>query len=357
MAPNLKIAIAGPRTGPLADFGKIQQLGAQKAIDDCNAKGGVNGQQVEGVFYDDVGTAIGAASVANKIVADSIKFVIGHPLSHCALPAAGIYEDAGILSISPGATSTKFSEMDLKLTFRTTGVNSAQAKTAAEYIKVKGWEKNMAVFHDSQPHGLDVANQVKYALPGTKFDDGRTQQVAVGEKDYSAQISIIHGQQIKFVFFGGYSPELGPLVRAAKERNLKLKFMASDGADSVEDVICGCQGNLDALDGLLTTGSKPYYLDEKNAKLYEAFDEEVDVARNPLTYASYAAVQVLTDGIANAKSLKSDEVAAVLRRNTFDTSIGQVEFDDAGNMKDFQFVVYEWTESSKGRTLTRHTVG
>jgi len=356
MAPNLKIAIAGPRTGPLADFGKVQQLGAQKAIDDCNAKGGVNGQQVEGVFYDDVGTAIGAASVANKIVADSIKFVIGHPLSHCALPAAGIYEDAGILSISPGATSTKFSEMDLKLAFRTTGVNSAQAKIAAEYIKAKGWEKNMAVFHDSQPYGLDVAAHVKYALPSSKFDDGRTQQVAIGEKDYSAQVTVIRDKQIEFVFFGGHSPELGPLVRAAREQNLKLKFMASDGADNVEDVINGSQGDPDFLEGLLTTGPKPYYLEEKNAKLYKAFDAEKDIACNPLTYASYAAVQVITDGIANAKSLKGDEVAAVLRSNVFDTVVGQVEFDDTGDVKDFEFTVYEWTKSSDGRTLTRRTV-
>jgi len=77
-ADTIRIALAGPVTGAVAQYGDMQFMGAQMAIDQINKKGGVNGQQVQSVVYDDACDPKQAVAVANKIVNDGVSFVVGH---------------------------------------------------------------------------------------------------------------------------------------------------------------------------------------------------------------------------------------------------------------------------------------
>ena len=90
-ADTIKIGIAGPKTGPVAEYGTMQFNGAKMAIEQINAKGGVDGKMLEAVEYDDVCEPKQAVAVANKVVNDGVKFVIGHLCSSSAQPASDIY--------------------------------------------------------------------------------------------------------------------------------------------------------------------------------------------------------------------------------------------------------------------------
>ncbi|MGB0468727.1 MAG: ABC transporter substrate-binding protein, partial [Pontibacterium sp.] len=96
-ADTLKIGIAGPVTGPVAQYGDMQKIGAMMAIEQINKAGGVNGMQLEGVIYDDACDPKQAVAVANKIVNDDIQHVIGHLCSSSTEPASDIYEEEGVL--------------------------------------------------------------------------------------------------------------------------------------------------------------------------------------------------------------------------------------------------------------------
>ena len=73
-ADTIKIALAGPVTGPVAQYGDMQRAGALMAIEQINKAGGVNGAQLEGVIYDDACDPKQAVAVANKVVNDGVKF-------------------------------------------------------------------------------------------------------------------------------------------------------------------------------------------------------------------------------------------------------------------------------------------
>ncbi|MET9607378.1 ABC transporter substrate-binding protein [Streptomyces sp. NPDC006512] len=130
MADTIKIAIAGPETGTETQYGDMQFTGVKQAIKDINARGGIDGKMVEAKEYDDGGDARQAVAVANKIVNDGVKFVIGHMASVTTQPASDIYEDEGVIMITPGATDPEITARGYRLIFRTVAVDSTQDPAA-----------------------------------------------------------------------------------------------------------------------------------------------------------------------------------------------------------------------------------
>ena len=93
MADDIKVAVVGAMSGPIAQWGDMEFNGARQAIKDINAKGGIKDDKLVGVEYDDACDPKQAVAVANKIVNDGIKYVIGHLCSSSTQPASDIYED------------------------------------------------------------------------------------------------------------------------------------------------------------------------------------------------------------------------------------------------------------------------
>src|SRR4029077_15483890 len=95
---DIMIGVAGPITGPNAAFGAQLQKGAEQAAADINAAGGINGEKIVLSIGDDVSDPKQGISVANKFVADGVKFVIGHFNSGVTIPRPEPYQESGILA-------------------------------------------------------------------------------------------------------------------------------------------------------------------------------------------------------------------------------------------------------------------
>jgi len=170
-ADTIKIGLAGPVTGAVAQYGDMQFIGAKMAIEQINKNGGVDGQQLEGVVYDDACDPKQAVAVANKIVNDEVKFVVGHLCSSSTQPASDIYEDEGILMITAASTSPDITSRGYELIFRTIGLDSLQGPTAGNFIADHIKPKNVAVIHDKQQYGEGIATAVKETLEKLKGDE------------------------------------------------------------------------------------------------------------------------------------------------------------------------------------------
>ena len=127
-ADNIKIALAGPVTGAVAQYGDMQMIGAKMAIEKINEAGGVNGNMLEGVVYDDACDPKQAVAVANKVVNDGISFVVGHLCSSSTQPASDIYEDEGVLMVTAASTSPEITTRGHQMVFRTIGLDSHQGQ-------------------------------------------------------------------------------------------------------------------------------------------------------------------------------------------------------------------------------------
>lgn len=337
-ADTIKIGIAGPKTGPVAEYGAMQFRGAKMAIEQINAKGGVDGKQLEAVEYDDVCEPKQAVAVANKVVNDGVKFVVGHLCSSSTQPASDVYEDEGIVMITPAATSPDITNRGYKMVFRTIGLDSAQGPAAGNYIADHVKPKIVAVIHDKQQYGEGIATAVKQTLEGKGVKVAVFEGINAGDKDFSSLIAKLKQANVDFVYYGGYHPELGQILRQSKEKGLNAKFMGPEGVGN--DSISQIAGN--ASEGLLVTLPKSFDQDPANQALTQAFKDKKEDPSGPFVFPSYTAVQIIAEGIKAAKSEDAGKVAEAIHAGTFKTPMGELSYDAKGDLKNFQFVVYEW---------------
>src|SRR5438309_4853047 len=133
-AAQIKFGVGGPITGPSAATGAQMKNGVDQAAADINATGGILGQKITVTYGDDASDPKQGVSVANKFAADGVKFVIGHYNSGVTIPSSEVYQENGILEITPASTNPTVTERNLWNIFRTCGRDDQQGKVAGGYI-------------------------------------------------------------------------------------------------------------------------------------------------------------------------------------------------------------------------------
>ncbi|MFT6916990.1 MAG: branched-chain amino acid transport system substrate-binding protein [Motiliproteus sp.] len=335
---EIKIALAGPVTGPVAQYGDMQFSGAKMAIEQINKAGGVNGEMLVGISYDDACDPKQATAVANKIVNDGIQLVVGHLCSSSTEPASDIYEDEGILMITAASTSPSITEKGYQLVFRTIGLDSMQGPFAAKYILNNIKPQRVAVIHDKQQYGEGLATSVKNELEKGGVEIVMFEGVTSGDKDFSALIGKMKRDDVDFVYYGGYHPELGLILRQSAEKGFDAQFMGPEGVGNPD--ITAIAG--EASEGLLVTLPDSFEKDPKNAALVAAFEANDEDPSGAFVFPAYSAVQIMADTIKAVGSVDTYAMADHMRANSFETPTGTLAFDAKGDLQDFSFVVYNW---------------
>lgn len=336
MAEDIKVAVVGAMSGPVAQWGDMEFNGARQAIKDINAKGGIKGDKLVGVEYDDACDPKQAVAVANKIVNDGIQYVIGHLCSSSTQPASDIYEDEGILMITPAATAPELTARGYKLTLRTTGLDSDQGPTAAKYILDNVKPKRIAIVHDKQQYGEGLARAVQDGLKkgnaNVVFFDG----ITAGEKDFSTLVARLKKENIDFVYYGGYHPEMGQILRQARAAGLKTQFMGPEGVANVS--LSNIAG--ESAEGLLVTKPKNYDQVPANKPIVDAIKAKKQDPSGAFVWTTYAALQSLQAGL--NQSADPAEIATWLKAHSVDTVMGPLSWDAKGDLKGFEFGVFDW---------------
>lgn len=334
---EIQVGIAGPMTGPVAQYGDMQFSGARMAIEQINANGGVDGEMLKAVEVDDVCDPEQAVTVANRLVNDGVSFVVGHLCSSSTQPASDIYEDEGILMITPASTSPEITERGYELVFRTIGLDSMQGPVAGNHL-VSLDPQRAAVIHDKQQYGEGIATAVRDTLEDADVNVVMFEGITAGDKDFSSLVTKLKQANVDYVYYGGYHPELGLILRQARQADLDATFMGPEGVGNKDiNTIAG-----DAAEGLLVTLPPSFDEKEENQALVKAFQDKGEDPSGPFVLTSYTAVQLIAEGIKQADSTDPLDVAEALREGSFQTPIGTVSYDDKGDMESFEFVVYEW---------------
>lgn len=335
-AETLKIGLAGPATGPVAQYGDMQKIGVMAAIDDINKAGGINGMMLEGVIYDDACDPKQAVAVANKIVNDGITQVVGHLCSSSTEPATDIYDEEGILMITAASTSPSITEKGYQTIFRTIGLDSLQGSMAAEYILNNAKPKRIAVIHDKQQYGEGLATAVRNILAEKGVKAAMFEGVTPGDKDFSALIAKLKKENVDFVYYGGYHPELGLILRQSAEKGFTAQFMGPEGVVNADLAkIAGA-----ASEGVLATAPKSFDQNPINETRVAAIKAKGEDPTGPFVFTAYAAVEVMTEAMKATQSTDSETLANYIHEHDFDTAIGTVKYDEKGDLTESTFLVY-----------------
>lgn len=337
-ADTVKIGIAGPITGPVAQYGEMVSSGAKMAIEQINSSGGVLGKSIEAVLYDDACDPKQAVAVANRVVNDGVKFVIGHVCSSSTQPASDVYEDENIVMISAASTAPGITSRGYQMVFRTIGTDSMQAPVAVSFIADKLKPKTVAVVHDKQQYGEGIATAVMKGLQAKGMKVSLFEGINAGDRDYSSLIAKLKQADVDFVYYGGYHPELGLILRQASEKGLKARFMGPEGVGNSE--ISAIAGS--ASKNLLVTLPKLFDEDPENKTLAESFKARNQDPSGAYVLPGYSAVQVISQAITKTGSTDPKVVAAAMHAGMFNTPIGNIGFDSKGDLTNFEFVIYQW---------------
>jgi len=336
---DIIIATAGPMTGQYASFGEQMRRGAEMAVADLNAKGGVMGQKLVLKIGDDACDPKQAVAVANKFVSEKVVFVAGHFCSGSSIPASKVYTEEGILQISPASTNPKLTEEGGPNVFRTCGRDDQQGTVAGNYLADHFKGKKIAIIHDKTAYGKGLADETKKQLNKRGVKEAMYEAYTAGEKDYSALVSKMKGAGIDVVYVGGYHTEAGLMIRQAREQGYNVQLVSGDAL--VTDEYWKITGKAGA--GTLMTFSPDPRKNPAAAGVVKKFRAQKYEPEGYTLY-TYGAIQAWAEAATKAKSTSWKKVADTLRANKFSTVLGTIGFDKKGDVTAPGYVFYVWKD-------------
>src|SRR6202023_2139806 len=125
-------------------------------------------------------------SVANKFVGDGVKYVVGPFNSGVTMPSSEVYQENGILQVTPSATNPKITERGMWNIFRTCGRDDQQGEVAGKYILAKFKGKKIAVVHDKTTYGQGLADETKKAMNAKGIKEVMYEGINKDDKDFTA---------------------------------------------------------------------------------------------------------------------------------------------------------------------------
>ncbi|MFC7331966.1 branched-chain amino acid ABC transporter substrate-binding protein [Rhodocista pekingensis] len=339
-AAETAVGLAAPLTGQLAAVGEQLRRGAEQAVADINAAGGVLGEPLRLIPLDDGGVPAQAVAVANRLATEGVALVVGHLQSGTTIPASQVYEDEGIVTITPTATSPEVTEGGRTLVFRTCGRDDQQGDIAGGWLARHFAGRRVAVVHDQTTYGKGLADATRAAMAAKGLHEVLYTSLTLGERDFTALVTRIKAANVDAVYFGGLYTEAALLVRQAREAGVTALFVSGDTLASDEfQAIAGPAG-----EGMTMTFSA-----DARAKP-EAQDLIARLRGNggepgAYTLYAYAAVQVWAKAAEKAGSTDGARVAATLRQGDYATVVGPLAFDAKGDRTSTDYVMYRWGTS------------
>ena len=339
MAQDITIAVASSMTGGEAAFGRQMRNGAELAVADLNASGGLLGKQLKLEIGDDACDPKQARSVAEKLASMKIPFVAGHYCSSSSIPASEAYAEGNVLQITPGSTNPLFTERKLWNVLRVCGRDDQQGAIAADFL-VKNYKgKNIAILHDKSTYGKGLADETKKALNKAGVQEKMFESYTKGDRDFSAIVSRLKRDNIDIVYVGGYHQEAGLLVRQMRDQGLQTTLMGGDALNDKEFAsVTGPAG----AGTLFTFGPDPR--DKPTAKAIVEKFKAKGIDPEGYTLYTYAAIQVWAQAVTKAGTTDPKKIAETIKGGAWDTVQGKLSFDIKGDIKAIDYVVYKFDD-------------
>jgi branched-chain amino acid transport system substrate-binding protein len=335
-AQVIKIGHVGPTSGAIAHLGKDNENGAKMAIEELNAKGlQIGGQAVrfELLAEDDAADPKQGVAAAQKLVDAKVNGVIGHLNSGTTIPASQLYNDAGLVQISPSATNPKYTRQGYAGAFRMVADDVHLGGTLGKYAVETLGAKTVAVIDDRTAYGQGVADEFEkgvVAAGGTVVGREFTNDKAT---DFNAILTTLKAKKPDVVFFGGMDAVAGPMLKQMKSLGINAKFMGGDGICSSElpklagdgmadeQVFCAEAGGVE--------GEQKAGMDKFRADFKAKFGADVQV------YAPYVydAVMVMANAMVAANSADPATYLPALKAITHNGVTGTISFDEKGDIK------------------------
>ena len=338
----VKIGFSSPLTGAQAAAGKDNQGGLMMAIDKLNAEGLIiDGKKVkfEALMEDDQGDPRAGVGVAQKLVDMHVKAVIGPYNSGVAIPASRVYNDAGIV-IGSVASNPKLTQQGFSYVFRVAANDSQLGGKMALYAAKELRVKKVALIDDRTAYGQGLAEEFSKVAKANGIQIVTTDFTNDKATDFTAILTKIKAVKPDAIFYGGYSPQGGPMMRQMKQLGIKALMLGGDGICAPEMGRLGGDAIVDQV--YCTQGGA--MLDKLDAGKVFAEDYQKRFHRPAETYAAsfYDGMMVIAQAMKEANSIEPKVYGPVLAKIKYKGVAGTYAFDDKHDLKQSPVTVFRF---------------
>ena len=347
-AAAIKVGLMAPITGAYASEGQDMKKIVELMAEELNKAGGINGNPVEIIVEDDGSGPLSAATAASRLVAAGVPVVIGTYGSAVTEASQDIYDEAGIVQIGTGSTAIRLTAKGMERFFRTCPRDDEQGRVAVATIKMLGFKK-IAVVHDNSAYAKGLADEIIAGIEKEKcativFNDA----IVPKERDYSAILTKLKGLNPDAIFYTGYYPEAGLLLRQMDEMKWSIPMLGGDATNNTDLVSTA---------GAAATGFRfisppmPGDIDNQMAKDFLiAYQKKYNSLPSSIwSVAAGDAFNVVVTAI-KAKGADSAAIADFLRNGMpegLDSLTGKIVFDKKGDRVGELYRLYEVSADGK----------
>lgn len=327
---TIKVAVLAPMSGQVSTFGISTNNGVQLAVEEWNAKGGINGKKIETVVADSQCSADPAVNAANKVIQeDKVKFIIGEVCSSASIPVSEIAEANQVIQISPTSTNPQVTlnkdGSTKKYVFRACFIDPFQGTVMAKFALDKGYKTAFIMFDQGNDYVRGLAEYFEKAFTEAGGQVVGKESYTKTDADFSAILTKVAESKAEVLFLPDYYPIVNLVGAQAKEKGVTAVMMGGDGWDSADL-------DLKAADGGFFSN---HYSPEDPRPIVQSwvanYQKKYNAVPDALATLGYDAANLLFAAIEKAGTDDTTKVAEALASLQYEAVSGKITFDAQHN--------------------------
>jgi branched-chain amino acid transport system substrate-binding protein len=362
---TVTVGISLPLTGADAQAALKIKQGAQMALDDANAAGGVSGYKINILVLDD-GTATAgqydpaqAATNARKMVSDSsVVAAVGPQMSGSGKAMSPILSEGDLAIITPSSTNPDITDPKFAsqyrpggkaVYFRTVTTDAYQGPNMANYFIDTLKVKAVYILDDSGAYGVGIADSFQKQAEKRGMKILGRDQLNPKEADYTTVLTKIKSMNPDGLYYGGVAQAGVKLAKQSYDILPKIVKGAGDGMHST-DLLSGA--GFPAAEGWYCTIAAPHVFDKPEVAAWaKKFQDKFGGPPEDYSVTAYDAALVILDAIkrvaASGKEVNRTNVRDAIQSAKLDTLQGEVSFDANGDVNNRIVSVFKITKDDK----------
>ena len=329
----IMIDVISPNTGALAAYGTGIVMGADLAVEEINAAGGILGREVQLIKTDDQSDPTECLNSFNSLVAKGIGLIVGSATSGCTSAITDAANEEEVCILSPTATADSITTED-DFIFRACYADSFQGAIAAAYAKQAGFDRVGIVYCAADVYSKGLFDSFSKACEEYGIEVAAAQSSAsLDVQDYTNQFAAMVNAGVEFVYAPYYYDVIGPyVVPQARAAGYTGIIMGADGYDTTPDyVVAGA--DLTAFNNVYWTNHyDPSDTSEKVSSFVKAFEAKYGSIPSAFGATGYDCVYMYKQAIEAAGSEDANAVRDALadRSAVYECVTGTFSLDESG---------------------------
>jgi branched-chain amino acid transport system substrate-binding protein len=346
-ASSIKIGFNVPLTGFAAADGTSALNGAELAVEQANATGGVNGENIVLVVYDDQASPKEAVPIAQKLIEkDEVVAAISGSYSGSTRAAAGIFQEAGVPYIAAYAVHPDITRAG-NYVFRTSFVGEVQGRAGAKLIGETLGAKRVAVITLKNDFGKSLAAGLKESASDYGITIVSEYEYGIRDRQFGPIVSKVKSDKPDAIYASGYFFTAGPLVSQLRAAGVTVPIIGQEGYDSQKFIdIAGA-----AAEGtIITTSLNRDSESSETQDFIREFESKTGNKADMVAASAHTAVKVIVAAMRKAGATDKAALRNAIAGTSVVAATGTISFNALGEvLKDVQVQIVKdgnWHEHS-----------